>query len=206
MKTTIKCSYLLFAFTFIWVASACSQKSGKPTTRDTTSVIKHETVINVIPEQSQPDTVKGSIKAEATGKIGSANICMRYTSPAVRGRVIWGELVPFDKVWVTGAHNATSLETDQEISIGGTKIPAGKYAFFTIPGKDEWTVIINKNWNQHQADKYSEAEDLVRLTVKPQTAPKNQERLRYDIVTEDGNKGKLILSWEKINLSVPISQ
>lgn len=202
---TFKHSSLLFTVVLFCMTSGCAQKSGKQTSRDSTSEIKPEKVINGIPEHSEPDTVKGSLKAEATGKIGSANICMRYTSPAVRGRVIWGELVPFNKIWVTGAHNATIIETDQQITIGGTKIPAGKYAFFTIPGKDEWTVIINKNWDQHQADKYSETDDLVRLTVRPQTEQKNQERLRYDIVPE-GDKGKLVLSWEKIRLSVPISQ
>jgi len=206
MKITSKHSSLLFAVTVYLLISGCAQKPENQTAKNSTIQINKKEVINVIPEHPEPDTVKGSLKAEATGKIGTANICVRYTSPAVRGRVIWGELVPFNKIWVTGAHNATSIETDQEITIGGTKIPAGKYAFFTIPGKDEWTVIINKNWDQHQADKYSEDEDLVRLTVKPETAAKNQERLRYDIAPEGGNQGKLAVSWEKLRLNVPISQ
>lgn len=208
MNMTSKHGALLFAATFslLLLMSGCAPKPGKQTTQDSTIKINQKEVINVIPEYPEPDTIKGSLKAEATGKIGSANICVRYTSPAVRGRGIWGELVPFNKVWVTGAHNATSIETDQPIIIGGKNIPAGKYAFFTIPDKDEWTVIINKNWDQHQADKYSESEDLVRLTVKPQTVEKNQERLRYDIAPEGGAKGNLVLTWEKIRLSVPISQ
>src|SRR5688500_4778853 len=119
MKMTFKHCSLLFAVTVFLFISGCAQKPEKQTTQDIPTQINQKEVINVIPEHPEPDTVKGSLKAEATGKIGSANICVRYTSPAVRGRVIWGKLVPFDKIWVTGAHNATNIETDQEITIGG---------------------------------------------------------------------------------------
>ena len=95
--------------------------------------------------------------------------------------MIWGELVPYDKIWVTGAHNATSLEVGKDFRVGDKTIPAGKYALFTIPGKEQWTVIINKNWNQHQADNYKQSEDMVRLNVKPETTGEVVERLKYEI-------------------------
>ena len=198
-------SCFLASFLFL-LFSACSQNTSKQKTNGSPVEVKTQTGASVIAEQSERDSIKGSIKSEATGKIGSANIRILYTSPAVRGRAIWGKLVPFNKVWVTGAHNATSIETDREISIGGTKIPAGKYAFFTIPAPDEWTVIINKNWEQHQADKYSQEEDLLRLNVKPQMGKKNQERLRYQVVRKGGDKGKIVMSWEKTRIEVPVRE
>ena len=159
-----------------------------------------------IQEQAEPDTLKGSLKAEAHGQIGEAHLMVHYHSPAVRGRTIWGGLVAYDQVWVTGAHSATSLTTDKQILIGGKPLPAGKYALFTIPGKDEWTIIINKNWEQHLADDYTEQEDVLRFTVKPETTGQHQERLRYYFVSEETGKGDLVIQWEKLRLALPIEQ
>lgn len=125
--------------------------------------------------------------------------------PAVRGRIVWGGLVPYDQVWVTGAHMATNLQFDQALTIGGQSIPAGKYAFFTIPGKDEWTVILNKNWEQHLADKYDQKEDLVRVKVKPETVEQRQERLRYEINSLSENQGEIVVSWEKQRITLPVA-
>jgi hypothetical protein len=194
------CNSVLLAL----LISGCTQNAPKEKGPATRTEISNEKPDSAGTIESQPDTIKGSIPAEASGKIGPATVKVMYSSPAVRGRVIWGKLVPYDKIWVTGAHNATSLETDKDLEIGGKKIPAGKYAFFTIPGKDEWTVIINKRWMQHQADKYSQSEDLVRLKVKPQNVKDNQERLKYEVIAEGGNSGQLVVSWEKIKLTVPV--
>lgn len=130
---------------------------------------------------------------------------INYHSPAVRGRTIWGGLVAYDQVWVTGAHSATSLTTDKDITIGGKTLPAGKYALFTIPGKDEWTVIINKNWEQHLADDYSEAEDVLRIKVKPEATAQPQERLRYQIVSETDEEGAIVITWDKLKVSIPVA-
>lgn len=82
-------------------------------------------------------------------------------------------------------------------------VPSGKYAFFTIPGKNLWTIIINKNWNQHLADDYSQAEDVVRLAVAPEVEELPQERLRY-VIKGDGDKaGEIMLYWEKLEVSLP---
>ncbi|HET9745341.1 MAG TPA: DUF2911 domain-containing protein [Chitinophagaceae bacterium] len=150
------------------------------------------------------DTSKKSIKAYAQNKVGPARFTIQYYSPAVRGREIWGGLVPYDKVWVTGAHNATSIESDQDFIIGETRIPAGKYAFFTIPGKEEWTIIINKNWDQHQADEYKQEDDLLRMNIKPDTLTYRQERLMYDIDQTAQKLGNLLMMWERLKLVVPV--
>src|SRR5690242_3112371 len=85
------------------------------------------------------DTTKKSIKSMAYSIVGVDSIKINYHSPGVRKRVIWGGLVPYDEVWVTGAHDATTLEVPKAFVVNGKEIPAGKYAFFTIPGKKEWT-------------------------------------------------------------------
>ncbi|MFD1184818.1 DUF2911 domain-containing protein [Pontibacter rugosus] len=158
-----------------------------------------------IQAQAEPDTLKGSLKAEAHGQVGPAHLTVAYHSPAVRGRVIWGGLVAHNQVWVTGAHSATSLQTDQPITIGGQPLPAGKYALFTIPGEREWTVIINRNWEQHLADDYSEAEDVVRFTVTPETMEQHQERLRYQIVPQRDAQGAIVMTWDRLKLTFPVS-
>jgi flagellar biosynthesis component FlhA len=155
-------------------------------------------------EPAQVDTSKKSIPSETTKKINDATITIKYHAPAVRGRVIWGGLVAYDNVWVAGAHKATSLQCDKDFMVGDTRISAGKYAIFTIPAKDEWTFIINKNWDQHLADEYSEKEDVVRLAIKPTVLQEPVERLRYEIDQAGERRANIEMSWEKLRLTVPI--
>lgn len=149
---------------------------------------------------AKADTAKKSIPSETKKQIGDAQLTIKYHAPAVRGRIIWGGLVPYDNVWVTGAHSATSLEVSKDFTIGETKIAAGKYALFTIPSKEEWTLIINKNWDQHLADEYSEQEDVVRIKIKPVTLGQPVERLRYDIDQSGERAANVTISWEKLQL------
>ncbi len=147
------------------------------------------------------DTIKKSIPKEVHSQIAGTHMMLHYYAPAVRGRVIWGGLVPMGEVWVTGAHAATSWEFNNDIVVDGKIIPAGKYAIFTIPGKDRWTFIVNKNWEQHLTDEYDPKDDVARINVKPQKA-KHQERLLYEIVAK-GTNGELQISWEKVKVVVP---
>ncbi|MBC9914503.1 DUF2911 domain-containing protein [Chitinophaga varians] len=149
------------------------------------------------------DTSKRSIKSAVAGVIGNDTVKINYHSPGVRGRIIWGGLVPYDEVWVTGAHDATTLELPVTAIIGGKAVPAGKYAFFTIPGKSEWTVIINSKWDQHLATEYDEKEDIVRLKVKPQRHALT-ERLQYFIEPGKAGAGKMAMAWEKIRIEFPV--
>ncbi len=151
------------------------------------------------------DTSKRSIKSAAMGKIGKANITISYHSPGVRNRTIWGGLVPYDDVWVTGAHNATILQVDKDFEVAGTKISKGKYAIFTIPGKEEWTVIINKNWEQHLTDDYLQQEDVVRLKVKPEQLNEKVERLQYFIEDGKNGSGRIVVAWEKVTISFAVT-
>ncbi len=149
------------------------------------------------------DTLKKSIPKEVHAQFGQAHHMLHYYAPAVRGRAIWGGLVPYDEVWVTGAHRATTWEFDKAMQINGKTIPAGKYAFFTIPGKKQWTLIINAKWDQHLADEYSQQEDVLRIEVKPQIVKKHQERLTYYLIPAKQNKASLVMRWEKMAITVP---
>lgn len=150
------------------------------------------------------DTSKKSIKSMAVGLIGKDSIKISYHSPGVRKRIIWGGLVPFDDVWVTGAHDATNIVFDKPFIIGGKEIPAGKYALFTIPGKNTWTVIINKDWEQHLATEYDQKEDIVRVKVKPKKIP-HTERLQYFVEAGKAKDGKIAMAWEKVRIELPFS-
>ena len=143
------------------------------------------------------DTTKKSIKSMAFTIISGDSIKINYHSPGVRKRIIWGGLVPYDEVWVTGAHDATTLEMPKAFVINGKEIPAGKYAFFTIPGEKEWTIIINKHWKQHLASEYDEKDDIIRVKVKPSTI-EHTERLQYFIEANKENNVKISVAWDKI--------
>lgn len=149
------------------------------------------------------DTTKKSIKSMAVGIIGSDSVKISYHSPGVRGRIIWGGLVPFDEVWVTGAHDATTLTIKQAFEIGGKEIPAGKYALFTIPGRESSTVILNKHWNQHLANEYDQKDDVVRFQVTPMDNT-HTERLQYFVESINGNEGMIAIAWDKVRVEFPI--
>ena len=154
---------------------------------------------------AQPEgTTPKSIPSETKKWVGNTDIKINYTAPAVRGRVIWGALVPYDKVWVTGAHKATTLEIGKTFRVGNKQIPAGRYGLFTIPGKDEWIVIINKNWDQHLADEYSTAEDVQRIRVKPIQQAEITERLKYEIDQTGERTANIIVSWEKLSIKFAV--
>lgn len=198
---------ILIAMLFLTgLLSNCSNNNSEGDSKKQASQVVSPTEddVRIIAEQSQPDTLKGSLKAKAMGSIGTTGITVNYYSPSVRGRVIWGGLVPFDNVWVTGAHRATTVEFDQEVEIGGTVVAPDKYALFTIPGKNEWTFIINKNWDQHLADDYNQKDDIIRVTVKPETNESSQERLRYVVQSESDSASEIVVYWEKLKVSLPV--
>jgi hypothetical protein len=125
------------------------------------------------------------------GMAGGANIKINYSQPSAKGRKIFGDLVPYGKVWRTGANEATIFETDKDIMVEGKKLPAGKYALFTIPGETSWTIIFNKTFNQWGSFRYKEDDDVLRVDVKPEKTPSFVETFTIDV---DDNKLKMM--WE----------
>ncbi|WPO84108.1 DUF2911 domain-containing protein [Chryseobacterium sp. JJR-5R] len=117
-----------------------------------------------------------------TGKIKDANITIAYSSPSVKGRTIWGGLEAYGKVWRAGANEATTFETDKDLTVQGKKLPAGKYSFFLIPKESgTWTAIFNKEPKQWGVYKYAPSKDALRVDVKTKALPATQEALVYKI-------------------------
>ena len=139
----------------------------------------------------------------AMAMIGDAHIHIDYSAPSVRGRIIFGGLLAYGEVWQSGAHNATWIETNRDILINENLLKAGKYGFFTIPTKDKWTIILNKNWNQHGKDDYNVDDDVLRFDVTPEISEQITEQLTYQVEKLNNKEGIISLSWEKVSLSFP---
>ncbi len=139
----------------------------------------------------------------AMAMVGDAHIHFDYSSPGVRKRIIFGGLLPYDAVWQAGAHNATWMETNKDLTIAGKELKAGKYGFFVIPNQDEWTIIFNSNWDQHGKDDYDEKDDVLRFKVAPKMSEDIQEHLEYKVTKTDTNSGTINLSWEKVTVEFP---
>jgi hypothetical protein len=140
-------------------------------------------------------------KAEAT--IGGKHITIDYSAPSKRNRVIMGELVPYGKVWRTGANAATTLTTDADIMIGMVHLPAGKYTLYSIPNEKEWTLIVNKQTGQWGTN-YDEAQDLGRIKMKVAPVKDTVETFAIGLEPTGPNRGMLTLTWENTQASVPV--
>jgi len=134
--------------------------------------------------------------ASASGKIGNATITINYGSPSVKGRTIWGELVPYGKVWRTGANKATTFETDADITVEGQTLKKGKYGLFSIPEQKEWTIVFNKTSDQWGAFNYKQEDDVLRVKVKPSTGADLVEALKFEV-----GKNAVTMKWEKMIVS-----
>lgn len=133
---------------------------------------------------------KASPAKTAEGTINGAKITINYSSPSVKGRTIFGDLVPLGKVWRAGANEATIFETSKDIEVEGEKLEAGKYSFFIIPGESSSTFIFNKQTGQW-GTKYDESQDALRVTVNSSQTSSLTESLTYTVM-DDG----LEVKWE----------
>lgn len=138
--------------------------------------------------------------AKAEGTIDGVKIMVMYNQPSARGRKIMGELVPYKKVWRTGANATTSILFTGDVMIGGKKVSQGKYGLYTIPGETEWTIIINKaiKWG---ADDYKESEDVARVTV-----PVSKTAAFVEAFTISVEKDQVILKWENTQVGFKVSK
>jgi len=132
---------------------------------------------------------------EITVKTKNTDITVNYNRPSVKYRKIWGGLVPYDKVWRTGANEATTFEISRDSKInGGEVLPAGKYSLFTIPGETEWTIIFNTVPDQWGAYNYDASKDALRIKVSPRESQEFTEMLTFKI----GRDGRVTMMWEKL--------
>lgn len=141
--------------------------------------------------------------ATAKGTVGGANITISYSSPGVKGRKIWGGLVPYDQVWRAGANAATVFTTDKAIKVEGQTLPAGSYSIYAIPGEKSWKIIFNSQTGQWGISKEGSsrvpAKDVLSVTVTPVATKTMEERLKY-LVTPKG----IALVWDKLMVPVAI--
>lgn len=139
------------------------------------------------------DAKAKSPRKELKGTVGATEITINYGSPSVKGRAIWGALEPYGKIWRTGANEATIVSFSTEVKVQGQALPAGDYALFTIPSKEDWTIIFSKNPKQFGAYEYKASEDALRVKATPQQLEENVEQLEF--ILDNSN---IVMRWEKM--------
>ncbi|MFN8357994.1 MAG: DUF2911 domain-containing protein [Spirosomataceae bacterium] len=146
--------------------------------------------------QAQLQTPAASPTATIAQKVGLVDVKIEYSRPSAKGRKVMGELVPFGELWRTGANACSKISFSDDVTIGGTKVSKGTYSLFSIPGAQQWTIILNKNTSLAGVDGYKPEEDAVRVTVKPETISPRVETLTIGIANTKDDAGDIEISWE----------
>jgi hypothetical protein len=151
----------------------------------------------VTPQQSPTESIKQNF--------GLSQIEVSYSRPGVKGRNIFGDLVPYNKVWRTGANNATTITFGDDVTINGTKIPAGKYGLLTIPTPDEWTIIFTKQTDVTSPAAYKQDQDVLRVSAKTVQLPFSIENFTISFNSITSNSCNLEMMWDNVYVQVPIT-
>ena len=198
--------------TLFAIATSCNNTAGNEGhddhMKEDTMKVDHDNHMNEnMPHEGDHDQMQspnpGSVKSprkSTMANIGSTHVHIDYAAPSMRGRQIFGGLVAYDEVWTPGAHKATTIEFYDDVMVEGKRVPKGKYGLFTIPGRDQWMVMINKNNDMHLADDYSESDDVVRFKVTPEKLQEPVEQLTFEIKPSEGSKGEIVLKWADVSI------
>src|ERR1043165_8299726 len=154
--------------------------------------------------QTAIETPAPSPKARVEQRVGITDVSIDYSSPGVKGRKIWGQVVPYDKVWRAGANAPTKLTVSRDFTFGGTAVKAGSYSVFVTPGKKTWAVALNTDLTATQ-DSHDDKNDVVRVTVTPQALPAVRERLLYMFTDTQDDRVNVDLEWERVRIRVPLT-
>lgn len=194
----MKAQYFFPAIFAALILSAC----GNTNKTDDKAAAPVDSTVNTAKDTTakapEDKTKRESPPKDATFDINGVKVVLNWGSPKVKGRVIWGDLVPYGEVWRTGANEATTIEFDKNAKVGGKAIPAGKYGLFTVPEKKEWTVIFNTRPDQWGAYEYEKDKDQLRITAKPETAEMTEN---LEFRAEDG---KVYMVWEKLKVGFTV--
>ena len=153
---------------------------------------------------AQLETPQPSPLSTVSQRVGMTDVTVTYSRPSARGRTVVGELVPYDKVWRTGANQATKVSLSDELNVAGTKVPAGDYALFTIPGKESWTVIFNKKTEQSGTGSYKQEEDALRADVPVSTIQETHETFTIGFSDLSETKANMFIVWENTKVAIPL--
>lgn len=176
----------------------------RKTTAAPVVVIALSCLTSIASAQAVLEVPQPSPKARIEQRVGITDLSLDYSCPGVKGRKIWGEVVPYDKTWRAGANQPTKLTVSRDFSFGGTAVKAGAYSLFMVPGKASWTVMLNTNLTASQ-EEHDAKDDVAHLTVKPVALPALRERLRYTFDEPQDDRVMLDLEWERIRIQVPIT-
>jgi hypothetical protein len=143
-----------------------------------------------------------SPNATLTQTVGLTDITLKYSRPGVKGRQVWGALVPYDTIWRTGANEATTINFSDDVLINGQKLPKGTYALFTIPHKDSWDIVFNSQAEQWGAFTHDKSKDVLTVTAKPEKAD-FREWMEFEIPEMNTDTAKIVMRWE--NVAVPFT-
>lgn len=149
------------------------------------------------------ETPRPSPAARVDQRVGLTDFQVEYSSPGVKNRPIWGTLVPYGKLWRTGANAATKLTASRDFQLGTRKVKAGTYSLFTIPGKTSWTIVLNSDKAANAAE-YKQAKDVARITVKPTALAEPRERLTFLFSGTTDDDTSLDLEWERLRVRIPL--
>ena len=156
-------------------------------------------------EAQQLNTPQPSPTANIKQNFALSSIEISYSRPGVKGRKVFGDLVPFGNVWRTGANNATTITFGEEVMIGGKKVPAGKYGLLTIPNANEWTIIITKQLDVTSPSAYKQDQDVVRVTAKPTALPFTLETFLISVDDIKSNSCSIGMGWETTWVSFAVT-
>lgn len=154
-------------------------------------------------ETNAQELPKPSPLGKVEQKVALTNISIEYSRPSVRGREIFGKLIPYGEVWRTGANKATKLTVDTDMMIGGTAVEEGSYSLFTVPGKKEWKVILNEETELWGTGDYNPDHNVAEFTIKPEKSDKTETMLFYFDQINNG-EANLIFEWAEIQLTIPV--
>lgn len=192
---------LLLITLMAFVGFACTETKQATTEEETTSteMVTEETPSDIAFEVNILNDSIPSPRKEMVATIDGVALTVNYGSPSVKGRTIFGDLVPFDQVWRTGANEATMITLTKDATINGQSLPAGTYGFFTIPGESDWTLIFNKVSEQWGAYQYDEGEDQMRVKVTPMAAEAASETLEFGV-----EAGNVVMMWSDMKVPFPV--
>jgi hypothetical protein len=142
--------------------------------------------------------------ADADVTLAGKSVMIHYNSPLMRGRKIMGDVVPYGKVWRTGANPATDFKTDTALKIGNATVPAGHYTLYTLPSEGTWQLIVNKQTGQW-GTKYDQSQDLVRIPMHKDALPAPQDKMSISFTHTHGTQTQLHIRWETTDVWVPVS-